>query len=46
MGVLGLPTFMVVNVGGTKSPIIWSVIGAALLVLLLRVIVGRRGVEG
>jgi len=42
-GVLGLPTFFVVNVGGSKFPIIWCVIGAALLVLLLRVIMGRRG---
>ena len=39
---LGLPTFMVVNVGGSKFPIIWSVIGAALLVIILRVILGRR----
>lgn len=39
---LGLPTFYVVNVGGTKFPVIWSIIGAAILVVLLRVILGRR----
>jgi uncharacterized membrane protein YeaQ/YmgE (transglycosylase-associated protein family) len=41
-GLLGLPMFYEVVVGGTKFPIIWSVIGAALLVILLRVIMGRR----
>jgi len=45
-GVLNLPTFAVVNVGGTKFPIVWSVIGAALLVVVLRVIMGRRGTVG
>ena len=45
-GVLNMPTFMTVDVGDTKFPIIWSVIGAALLVLLLRVILGRRGTVG
>ena len=42
-GVLHMPPFMTVNVGDTKFPIIWSVIGAALLVLVLRVVMGRRG---
>jgi len=42
-GALGLPMFFVVNVANSKFPIIWSVIGAALLVILLRVIMGRRG---
>lgn len=41
-GALGLPTFFVVSAGGAKFPVIWSVIGAALLVILLRVIMGRR----
>ncbi len=39
---LKLPTFYVVDVGGTKFPVVWSVIGAAILVILLRVIIGRR----
>ena len=39
---LGLPTFWVVDVSGSKFPIIWSVIGAALLVVGLRLILGRR----
>jgi len=43
-GALNLPTFAVINVSGTKFPIVWSVIGAALLVVVLRVIMGRRGV--
>ena len=43
---LGMPPFMTVNVGGSKFPIIWSVIGAALLVLVLRVVMGRRGTVG
>ena len=43
-GVLNMPLYMTVDVGDTKFPIIWSVIGAALLVVVLRVIMGRRGV--
>ena len=39
---LKLPSFFVVTVGGTKFPIIWCVIGAAILVLVLRLIMGRR----
>ena len=41
-GLLNLPTFYVVDVSGTKFPVVWSIIGAALLVILLRVIMGRR----
>jgi uncharacterized membrane protein YeaQ/YmgE (transglycosylase-associated protein family) len=40
---LKLPMFLPVSVGGTTFPVIWSVIGAALLVLLLRLVLGRRG---
>jgi uncharacterized membrane protein YeaQ/YmgE (transglycosylase-associated protein family) len=40
---LKLPEFLPVKVGGTTFPIVWSVIGAALLVLALRLILGRRG---
>ena len=39
-----LPMFFTVNVGTIKFPIVWSVIGAALLVLVLRLIMGRRRV--
>lgn len=37
-----LPTFFVVNAGGAKFPVIWSVLGAAVFVLILRLIMGRR----
>lgn len=40
---LGLPLWFTINLGNhAKFPIIWSVIGAALLVVVLRVIMGRR----
>ncbi len=39
---LKLPVFFVVNVGGTKFAVVWAVIGAALFVLALRLIMGRR----
>ncbi|HEX8237862.1 MAG TPA: GlsB/YeaQ/YmgE family stress response membrane protein [Abditibacteriaceae bacterium] len=38
-----LPMFLPVRVGGTTFPVIWSVIGAVLLVLVLRLVLGRRG---
>lgn len=41
-GTLGLPTVLVANVGGFDFPIVWSVIGAAVLVAVLAVIRGRR----
>ena len=37
-----LPTFWTVNVAGTKFPIIWSILGAAIFVVVLRVILNRR----
>ncbi len=40
--VLNLPTWFTVDVGATKFPIIWSIIGAAAFVLVLRLILGRR----
>jgi uncharacterized membrane protein YeaQ/YmgE (transglycosylase-associated protein family) len=44
---LGLPTWFTVEVGGpVKFPVIWSVLGAAILVIILRVIMGRRVVNG
>jgi uncharacterized membrane protein YeaQ/YmgE (transglycosylase-associated protein family) len=42
----GFPTFWVVYVGDTKFAIVWSVIGAAILVLVLRLLMGRRVVSG
>jgi uncharacterized membrane protein YeaQ/YmgE (transglycosylase-associated protein family) len=39
---LGLPTFWIINIGGTKFPIIWSILGAALFVVALRFIQNRR----
>jgi uncharacterized membrane protein YeaQ/YmgE (transglycosylase-associated protein family) len=44
---LGLPTWLTVDLGNhVKFPVIWSVIGAALLVVILRLIMGRRVVSG
>lgn len=37
-----LPMWLPLKVGGTTFPIIWSVLGAALLVLVLRLVLGRR----
>ena len=42
---LNLPEWIPVKVGGHTFPVVWSVIGAALLVIVLRVIIGRRGVS-
>ncbi len=39
---LNLPTWFTVSVGGSKFPIIWSVLGAAAFVLVLRLVLGRR----
>ena len=41
---LGLPEFLSVNVGGRSFPIVWSVIGSALLVALLALLTRRRAV--
>lgn len=35
---LGLPELFVINVGGQKFPLIWSIIGAAVFVALIRLI--------
>jgi uncharacterized membrane protein YeaQ/YmgE (transglycosylase-associated protein family) len=37
-----LPEWLPVKVGTTTFPIVWSVIGAAVLVLILRLVLGRR----
>lgn len=34
-GALGLPTFFVANVGGVDFPVVWSIVGSALLVAVL-----------
>jgi uncharacterized membrane protein YeaQ/YmgE (transglycosylase-associated protein family) len=34
-GNLGLPTFFVVDVGGFAFPVVWSILGSALLVAVL-----------
>lgn len=34
-GALGLPTFLVADVGGVEFPVVWSIIGSALLVAAL-----------
>jgi len=38
---LGLPEFFTVSLGGFSFPILWAIVGAALLVLLLKLIAGR-----
>ncbi len=39
---LGLPEFLTVEVGGKTFPVIWSVIGSALLVFAVRLFMARR----
>jgi uncharacterized membrane protein YeaQ/YmgE (transglycosylase-associated protein family) len=38
----GLPTFLVLNIDGQPFPLVWAVIGAALLSLVLSLITRRR----
>lgn len=39
----GLPAWLTVDVGGpVEFSVIWSVLGAALLVIILRLLMGRR----
>ncbi|HEX8832931.1 MAG TPA: GlsB/YeaQ/YmgE family stress response membrane protein [Abditibacteriaceae bacterium] len=40
-----MPEFLPVKVGDTTFPVVWSVIGAAVLVLLLRLLLGRRSLN-
>lgn len=37
-----LPSFWVVKVGGTSFPIIWSIVGSAVFVAVLRIVLHRR----
>jgi len=41
---LGLPELLTVRVGGTAFPIVWSVIGSALFVLVVSLVTRRRSV--
>lgn len=43
---LGIPAFFVADVGGVEFPVVWSIIGAALLVAVLGLLRGgsRRSV--
>ena len=42
-GMLHLPELIVIPVGGTHFPVVWSIIGAALFVALINLISRRRG---
>jgi uncharacterized membrane protein YeaQ/YmgE (transglycosylase-associated protein family) len=39
---LGLPELLTVHVGGTAFPVVWSIIGSALLLLVISLVVRRR----
>lgn len=39
---LGLPEILAVQIGGQEFPIVWSIIGAALVVLVIGLLTGRR----
>jgi len=41
-GLLHLPELLVLPVGGTRFPVIWSIIGAAIFVALINLISRRR----
>jgi uncharacterized membrane protein YeaQ/YmgE (transglycosylase-associated protein family) len=41
-GALGLREIFAVNVGGKTFPIVWSIIGATLFAVLIRLFRGRR----
>ena len=43
-GKLGLPEILAIKVGGKTFPIIWSVVGSALLTLIIALF--RRGISG
>jgi uncharacterized membrane protein YeaQ/YmgE (transglycosylase-associated protein family) len=40
---LGLPELFVISIGGTRFPIIWSIIGSALFVAVLGLLTRGRG---
>ena len=39
---LGLPELLTVHVGETAFPVVWSIIGSALLLLVISLVVRRR----
>ena len=39
---IGLHELFAVNIGGTRFPIIWSIVGSALFVAVIALISGRR----
>lgn len=41
-GVMGLPDLLVLDIGGTAFPVLWSIIGATLFVGLLQLLIPRR----
>jgi uncharacterized membrane protein YeaQ/YmgE (transglycosylase-associated protein family) len=41
-GILKLPEIFVLEVGGSRFPIVWSIIGAALFVALVSLLTRRR----
>lgn len=41
-GILGLPTFITINIQGEPFPIVWAVIGSAILAALVGLIARRR----
>ena len=41
-GVLGLPSLLVVSVGGQPFPLVWATLGAALFVAILGLISGAK----
>jgi uncharacterized membrane protein YeaQ/YmgE (transglycosylase-associated protein family) len=40
----GLPELFAINVGGTTFPLVWSILGSAVLVGVISLIAGRRRV--
>jgi uncharacterized membrane protein YeaQ/YmgE (transglycosylase-associated protein family) len=43
-GVLGLPSVLVITIGGEPFPLVWSILGAALFVAVLGALSRRRRV--
>ena len=41
-GKLGLPELLALNIGGSRFPIVWTIIGASLFVAILSLVSGRR----
>ena len=39
---LGLPEFFVLQVGGQPFPIVWSILGAVVIVLIVGIVTGRK----